>query len=77
MRSYFVYLTGNVMQIALVLQGGYGFCHVPAAPGMFELDCPTWLPQVWLLLATLSEIVKGDGLLSSLAIAALALKNSN
>jgi hypothetical protein len=29
--------------------GGYGFCYVPAAPGMFELDCPTWLPQVWIL----------------------------
>lgn len=24
---------------------GYGFCHVPTAPGMFELECPTWLPQ--------------------------------
>mmetsp|Transcript_28035 Transcript_28035/g.72120 ORF Transcript_28035/g.72120 Transcript_28035/m.72120 type:complete len:178 (+) Transcript_28035:349-882(+) len=24
---------------------GYGFCHVPAAPGMFTLDCPTWAPQ--------------------------------
>jgi len=25
--------------------GGYGFCHVPTSPGMFELDCPTWLPE--------------------------------
>ena len=24
---------------------GYGFCHVPTAPGMYELDCPTWLPE--------------------------------
>mmetsp|Transcript_18836 Transcript_18836/g.52535 ORF Transcript_18836/g.52535 Transcript_18836/m.52535 type:complete len:178 (+) Transcript_18836:224-757(+) len=24
---------------------GYGFCHIPAAPGMFELHCPTWLPM--------------------------------
>jgi len=26
--------------------GGYGFCHVPTAPGTYELDCPTWLPEV-------------------------------
>jgi hypothetical protein len=25
---------------------GYGFCHIPTAPGMFELACPTWLPEV-------------------------------
>jgi hypothetical protein len=25
---------------------GYGFCHVPTAPGVYELDCPTWLPEV-------------------------------
>uniref|UniRef100_A0A061RH44 B9 domain-containing protein 2 n=1 Tax=Tetraselmis sp. GSL018 TaxID=582737 RepID=A0A061RH44_9CHLO len=24
---------------------GYGFCHVPAAPGAYELQCHTWLPQ--------------------------------
>ncbi|KAI8475833.1 MAG: B9 domain-containing protein [Monoraphidium minutum] len=24
---------------------GYGFCHVPTSPGVFELDCPTWLPE--------------------------------
>mmetsp|Transcript_13953 Transcript_13953/g.44311 ORF Transcript_13953/g.44311 Transcript_13953/m.44311 type:complete len:177 (-) Transcript_13953:1787-2317(-) len=21
---------------------GYGFCHIPMAPGMFEVECPTW-----------------------------------
>ncbi|KAF6264686.1 hypothetical protein COO60DRAFT_1634287 [Scenedesmus sp. NREL 46B-D3] len=24
---------------------GYGFCHIPTAPGDFEIDCPTWLPE--------------------------------
>uniref|UniRef100_A0A7S3R578 B9 domain-containing protein 2 n=1 Tax=Dunaliella tertiolecta TaxID=3047 RepID=A0A7S3R578_DUNTE len=24
---------------------GYGFCHVPTAPGMHELDCVTWIPE--------------------------------
>mmetsp|Transcript_1899 Transcript_1899/g.2952 ORF Transcript_1899/g.2952 Transcript_1899/m.2952 type:complete len:176 (+) Transcript_1899:141-668(+) len=24
---------------------GYGFCHIPTAPGMYELDCVTWLPE--------------------------------
>lgn len=24
---------------------GYGFCHVPTAPGMYQLDCPTWVPE--------------------------------
>ncbi|CAD7700253.1 unnamed protein product [Ostreobium quekettii] len=24
---------------------GYGFCHIPTAPGMYELDCPTWVPE--------------------------------
>eukprot|EP00879_Flechtneria_rotunda_P033217 GHRR01036766.1.p1 GENE.GHRR01036766.1~~GHRR01036766.1.p1 ORF type:complete len:169 (+),score=30.36 GHRR01036766.1:61-567(+) len=24
---------------------GYGFCHVPTAAGIFEIDCPTWLPE--------------------------------
>ena len=26
--------------------GGYGFCHMPTASGTYELDCPTWLPEV-------------------------------
>lgn len=29
---------------------GYGFCHIPTSPGMFELDCPTWMPEVGRLL---------------------------
>ena len=24
---------------------GYGFCHIPTAPGMYQLDCPTWIPE--------------------------------
>ncbi|MEW5317051.1 MAG: hypothetical protein WDW38_008382 [Sanguina aurantia] len=24
---------------------GYGFCHIPTAPGMFDVDCPTWVPE--------------------------------
>lgn len=24
---------------------GYGFCHVPASPGMYKLECPTWIPE--------------------------------
>ena len=23
---------------------GYGFVHIPSAPGCFELECPTWRP---------------------------------
>ena len=30
----------------LLCAGGYGFCHVPTAPGMYEIDCPTWIPEV-------------------------------
>ena len=26
--------------------GGYGFCHIPTAPGTYEIDCPTWIPEV-------------------------------
>ncbi len=26
--------------------GGYGFCHVPTAPGQYEIECPTWIPEV-------------------------------
>ena len=36
----------NVSKHAVYFEGGYGFCHVPAAPGMFNIECPTWLPQV-------------------------------
>ena len=25
---------------------GYGFCHIPTNPGMHELECPTWVPEV-------------------------------
>lgn len=31
-----------------VLAGGYGFCHVPTAPGTYDIDCPTWVPEVQL-----------------------------
>ncbi|NWX53258.1 B9D2 protein, partial [Steatornis caripensis] len=24
---------------------GYGFCHVPSAPGCHALDCVTWRPR--------------------------------
>lgn len=24
---------------------GYGFCHVPTAPGQYEIECPTWIPE--------------------------------
>mmetsp|Transcript_36972 Transcript_36972/g.82191 ORF Transcript_36972/g.82191 Transcript_36972/m.82191 type:complete len:177 (-) Transcript_36972:450-980(-) len=24
---------------------GYGFCHVPTAPGTYEVDLPTWIPE--------------------------------
>lgn len=24
---------------------GYGFCHVPTAPGSYELACPCWVPE--------------------------------
>ena len=27
------------------LPAGYGSVHVPMAPGMYELECPTWRPQ--------------------------------
>lgn len=26
--------------------GAYGFCHMPTASGTYEIDCPTWLPEV-------------------------------
>ena len=26
--------------------GGYGFCHIPTAPGTYDIDCPTWIPEV-------------------------------
>ncbi|GAX75422.1 hypothetical protein CEUSTIGMA_g2866.t1 [Chlamydomonas eustigma] len=24
---------------------GYGFCHIPTAPGSYQIDCPTWIPE--------------------------------
>ncbi|KAK9817261.1 hypothetical protein WJX72_011956 [[Myrmecia] bisecta] len=24
---------------------GYGFCHIPTAAGVYDIDCPTWLPE--------------------------------
>ena len=47
--------------------GGYGFCHIPTAPGTYEIDCPTWIPEVCVvgigsLLKGASELVKDDGL---------------
>ena len=24
---------------------GYGFANLPAAPGMYEIECPTWVPE--------------------------------
>jgi hypothetical protein len=35
-----------VWLLGVLPAGGYGFCHVPTAPGVYELDCPTWLPEV-------------------------------
>ena len=31
--------------------GGYGFCHVPTTPGVHNVDCSTWRPQVHRCLA--------------------------
>ena len=25
--------------------GGYGTCHIPTAPGVYDLDCVTWKPE--------------------------------
>ena len=24
---------------------GYGFCHVPVAPGIHTVECPCWIPE--------------------------------
>ena len=32
---------------------GYGFCQIPTSPGIFSIDCTTWLPT-----GTLAEQIK-------------------
>ena len=36
----------SVWVVACLPAGGYGFCHIPTAPGTYDIDCPTWIPEV-------------------------------
>ena len=43
--DYTVLITAVVqLKMALIITGGYGFCHVPTSPGLHELTCVTWRP---------------------------------
>jgi hypothetical protein len=61
----------------IAVAGGYGFCHIPTAPGTFEIDCPTWLPEVGLLMVAKQQHGTDSGDDSSINADGSASRDSN